>query len=76
MGSQIAKCRFAPFCPSGVILTDAAQNTLLFTLGNLKKFIFKNLAATGVPVRHSKRQIPPVFASFRSCLHLVSLKFF
>ena len=30
-GSQIAKCRFAPFCPSGVILTDAAQNTLLFT---------------------------------------------
>ena len=31
MGSQIAKCHFAPFCPSGVILADAAQNTLIFT---------------------------------------------
>ena len=30
MGSQIAKCRFAPFCPAGVILADAAQNTLMF----------------------------------------------
>ena len=54
MGSQIAKCRFAPFCPSGGILAGMPRKIRFYSLRSYAYFVeltssfFLDMVVSGV----------------------------